>query len=68
MLRQDVQAGLVRQAQVEENDVRACCGNPLKPLGAGLGDLDPMFGRGEHVGHLFRENVRVVVNQEQVGH
>jgi hypothetical protein len=67
-LRQDVQAGLVRQAQVEENDVRASCGNPFQAIRTRVGDLDPMFGRGEHVGHLFGENVRVVIDQEQVGH
>jgi len=67
-LRQDVEAGLVRQAQVEENNVRASVGNPLQAICTRVGDLDPMFGRGEHVGYLVVEEVRVVIDQEQEGH
>ena len=67
-LRQDVQAGLVGQAQVEENDVRASGGDPFQALCARLGDLNPVCGGGEHVAHLFGEQVRVVIDQEQVGH
>ena len=67
-LRQDVQAGLVGQAQVEENNVRASGGDPFQALCARVGDLNPVFGGGEHVAHLLGEQVRVVIDQEQVGH
>ena len=50
----DVQAGLVGQAQVEENDVRASGGDPLQALCARLGHLDPVRGGGEHVAHRSR--------------
>ena len=64
-LRQDVEAGLVRQAQVEENNVWASGGNPFQAICTRVGDLDAMFGRGEHVGDLVVEEVRVVIDQEQ---
>ena len=67
-LRQDVESRLVWQAQVEENDVRASGGDPFQALCAGVSDLNPVFGGGEHVGHLLGEQVRVVIDQEQVGH
>ena len=67
-LPQDVQAGLVGQAQVEENNVRASGGDPFQALCARLGDLNPVCGRGEHVAHSVAEQVRVVIDQEQVGH
>src|SRR5262249_43156320 len=67
-LPQDVQAGPVGQAQVQENDARANLGDALQPFGARAGDLDPVCGGGEHMGHLIREQVRVVIDQQQVGH
>ena len=67
-LLEDLQAGLVGQAQVEENDVRASGGDPFQALCAVLGDLDPVCGRGEHVAHLVAEQVRVVIDQKQGGH
>ena len=67
-LRQDVQAGLVGQAQVEENNVRASGGDPFQALCARVGDLNPVSGRGEHVAHSVAEQVRVVIDQEQGGH
>ena len=67
-LPQDVQAGLVGQAQVEENNVRASGGDPFQALCARLGDLNPVCGRGEHVAHSVAEQVRVVIDQKQGGH
>ncbi len=67
-LRQDIQSRLVWQAQVEENDIRARGGGPFQAVCTRVGDLDPMFGRGEHVGYLVVEEVRVVIDQEQEGH
>ena len=67
-LPEDVQAGLVGQAQVEENNVRASGGDPFQALCGRLGDLDPVRGRGEHVAHSVAEQVRVVIDQKQGGH
>ena len=67
-LLQDVQAGLVGQAQVEENDIGPNFGGALEALGARVGNLDLVCGGGEDVAHLVREQVRVVIDQEQVGH
>ena len=43
-------------------------GNPFQAICTRVGDLDPVFGGGEHVGYLVGEEVRVVIDQEQVGH
>jgi hypothetical protein len=67
-LPQDVQPGLVGQAQAEQNNVRPKVADAFKALCARRGDLDPVCGGGEHVGHLVREQVRVVIDQEQIGH
>ena len=40
----DLQAGLVGQAQVEENDIGRLGTDPLEPFGAGAGHLDPVIG------------------------
>ena len=45
-LPQDVQAGLVGQAQVEENNVRASGGDPFQALCGRLGDFNPVRGAG----------------------
>jgi hypothetical protein len=52
---QDVQAGLVGQAQVEENDVWSNFGDTLKALSAGAGDFDPVRWGREDVTHLIRD-------------
>ena len=67
-LPEDVQAGLVGQAQVEENDVRGLGGDALEALGPGVGDLDPVCRGGERLAHLLRDQGRVVVDEQQVGH
>ena len=67
-LSQDVQAGLVGQAQVEENNVRASGGDPFQALCARLCDINPVCGRGKHVVHSVAEQIRVVIDQEQGGH
>src|SRR5262245_27431804 len=67
-LPQDVHAGLVGQAQVEKNNVRPSVTGAFEALPACGGDLDPVRGRGEHLAHLVREQVRVVIDQEQAGH
>src|SRR6516164_5835245 len=65
---QDLQARLVRQAQVEENDIRGRRPNALEALATRVGDLDSVFGGGEAVADLLREQVRVIIDQQQVGH
>ena len=43
-------------------------GDAFEALGARAGDHDPVCGGGEHVAHLVREQVGVIIDQEQVGH
>src|SRR5262249_31858540 len=64
----DLQAGLVRQAQIEENDVRRPGTDPLESFSTAGGDLDPVRRRGERLAHLPREQGRVIVNEQEVGH
>ncbi len=64
----DLQAGLVGQAQVEENDVRRPGADPLESFGSGAGHLDPVSRRGERLAYLPRNQGRVIVNEQQVGH
>ena len=64
----DVQAGLVRQAQVEQDDVRGVRADPLDPLCPGNGDLRPMKPGGEGHPKLVEDQVRVIVDEQQVGH
>src|SRR5262249_49337058 len=61
-------AGLVGQAQVEENNVRTSGGNLFQAPCARLGDLNPVSRRGEHVAHSVAKQVRVVIDQQQVRH
>jgi hypothetical protein len=65
---QYVQAGLVGQAQVKENDVWPKVGDTLKTLSARASDLDPVCRGGEDVAHLVREQAWVVIDEKQVGH
>jgi hypothetical protein len=45
---------LVRQAQVEENDIRGCSRDALEALATGVGSLDSVRGGREEVAHLVR--------------
>jgi hypothetical protein len=65
---QDVQAGLVGQTQVEENNVWPNVRDTLKALGTSVGYLDPVCGGGEDMVHLVRDQAWVVIDQEQAGH
>ena len=67
-LTQDLQSGLVRQAQVEENNVRRRGRDVLQTLRTSVSDLDSVCGGGEYVAHLFREQPRVVIDKQQVRH
>ena len=64
----DVQAGLVGQAQIEENNVRRHGTDPLEPFGAGASHFDPVSGPGEHLAHQLRDQCRVIIDEQQVGH
>ena len=64
----DLQAGLVGQAQVEQNDIRRPGTDALEPFGAGAGHLDPVTGSGERLAHLLRDQDRVIIDEQQVGH
>ena len=63
-----VQAGLVGQVQIEENDVRRRGTDPLEPFGAGAGHVDPVSGPGEHLAHELWNQCRVIIDEQQVGH
>src|SRR5262249_11975087 len=67
-LPQDLQARLVGQTEVEENDIRGCGPNVLEALATRVGDLDSVLGGEEEVANLLREQVRVIIDQQQVGH
>jgi hypothetical protein len=64
----DVQAGLVGQAQVEENNPRRQGTDPLQPFGGGASHFDPVPGAGEHLAHPLRDQCRVIIDEHQVGH
>src|SRR5262245_419609 len=67
-LLQEVQARLVGQGQVEENDIGPSFSGALEASGARVSYFDMVCRGGEDVAHLVREQVWVIVNQEQVGH
>ena len=58
----DLQPGLVRQAQIEENDVRRPGTDPLESFGTAPSDVHPVGRRGERLAHLPREQGRVIVD------
>ena len=64
----DLQAGLVGQAQVEQNDIGRSGADALDPFGAGAGHLDAVSGSGEGLAHLLGDQDRVIVDEQQVGH
>jgi hypothetical protein len=64
----DVQAGLVGQAQVQEDHVRRFGPDALNPVRPRAGHLDPVGGGGERLAHLHRDQGRVVVDEQEVGH
>src|SRR5262249_24721897 len=64
----DLQAGLVRQAEVEENDVRGPGTDPLESFRTAGCDLDTVGRRGERLAHLPRGQGRVIVNMQERGH
>jgi hypothetical protein len=64
----DLQAGLVGQVKVEENNVRRPGTDPLESFGTGAYHLDPVSRRGERLAHLPREQGWVIVDEQQVGH
>ena len=42
--------------------------DPLESFGTARSDLDPVGRRGERLAHLPREQGRVVVDEQEVGH
>src|SRR5204863_6908146 len=64
----DLQAGLVGQAQVEENNVRRPGADALEPFGAGTCHLDPITRGGERLARLFWDYDRVIIDEQHVGH
>ena len=64
----DFQAGLVGQAEIEQNHVRRIGADILEPRSPGAGDLDPVSGSGERLAHLLLDQVRVIIDEQQMGH
>ena len=65
----DLQAGLVRQAKIEQNHVgQASARTSPQPRSPGAGDLDPVSGSGERLAHLLLDHGWVVINEQQMGH
>ncbi len=64
----DLEPGLVGQAQVEQNDIGRCWHRFVDPFGAGAGHLDPVTGGGKRLPHLLRDQDRVVVDEQHMGH
>ena len=59
----DVQARLVGQPEVEENDIGRPGPDSLEPGEASAGDLDPVGGGGEELPNLGRDQRRVVIDE-----
>ena len=59
---------MVGQAQVEDDDVGRLGADALKPIRAGAGDLDPVRRGGERLPHLLRDQGRVIIDEQEVGH
>ena len=64
----DLQAGLVGQAQVEQNDIGRLGADALEPFGAGAGHFDAVTGSGKRLAHLLGDQDGVIVDEQQVGH
>ena len=64
----ELQAGLVGQSQVEEDDVRGVGADEPEPFRAGAGHLDPVRGGRERQAHLLRDQGRVIIDEQDVGH
>ncbi len=65
---QDIQARLVRQPHVEENDIRARSRDALEALAPREGNLESVSGGGEQVAHLVREQLQIITDEHQAGH
>ena len=58
----DFEARLIRQAQIEEDDIGWFGADTLEPFGAGGGDLHAVPRDGEGFAHLIGDQVRVVID------
>ena len=64
----DLQSGLVGQAQVEQNNVGRLGPDAFQTSGAGRGNLDAVTGSGKCLTHLLRDQDRVIIDEQHVGH
>jgi len=58
-----IQPGLVRQPQVEQNNIGRLRANSRKPFGAGAGHLNPVTGRGKRLAHLLWDQGWVIIDE-----
>ena len=67
-LLEDLQAGLVGQAEIEQDHVGRIRADVLQPCSPGAGNLDPVGGSGERLAHLLLDQGRVIIDEQQMGH
>ena len=64
----DLQAGLVGQPHVQQDDVRRIAADALKAFRAGERHLDAVGRGGERLAHLLGDQGLVIIDEQQVGH
>jgi hypothetical protein len=64
----DVQARLVGEAQVQENNFGRIAADTLQPFRSAAGHYDGVHRGGEGHAHLLGDQARVVIDEQQVGH
>jgi hypothetical protein len=64
----DLQAGLAGQAQVEEDYDRRLCVDKPEPSRARACHVDPVRRARERHAHLLRDQRRVIIDEQDVGH
>ena len=63
-----IEAGLVRQAQIEKDHVWGICPHTLDACRSRGGDLHLVRGGGKGLAYLLWNQVRIVVDQQQTRH
>ena len=64
----DLQAGLVWQMQIEENDIGRLGPDQVERCSAGFGNLDAVPGGWETLAHLLGDYNGVIVYEKQIRH
>ena len=64
----DLQARLVGESEVQQYHIRRSLGDTTDPLRAGTGHINPVVRVAEDLAHLRQNQVRVVVDEQQLAH